>query len=118
MSSAFLIKLRVVYYRDAALLRHLSTIYFFLKKRHFFLFILLKTSSFCYIFQKKKIICGEFFIEKLQSEHCRLATSLEEIPSYKFSSEVSKLSQSIIFSNILICAKETNYIKDYRKTRP
>ena len=117
MSSAFLIKLRVVYYRDAALLRHLSTIYFFLKKRHFFLFILLKTSSFCYIFQKKKI-CGEFFIEKLQSEHCRLATSLEEIPSYKFSSEVSKLSQSIIFSNILICARETNYIKDYRKTRP
>ena len=36
MSSAFLIKFRVVYYSAAALLRHCSTIYFFLKKRLYF----------------------------------------------------------------------------------
>ena len=36
MSSAFLIKFRVVYYSTAASLRHCSTIYFFLKKRLYF----------------------------------------------------------------------------------
>ena len=34
-----------------------------------------------------------------------------------FLSEVAKISQSIIFLNIFICAEEVNYIKVYMKAR-
>ena len=58
MSSAFLIKLRVLYYRAATLLRRWSTIDFFLKKGTFFIF--LKIATFWYIFQKKYVV-GSLF---------------------------------------------------------
>ena len=54
MSSAFLIKLRVAYYRAAALLRHWSTIDMFLKKG--LSFFLKKTAAFWYIFQKESVV--------------------------------------------------------------
>ena len=54
MSSAFLIKFRVVYYRAAALLRRWSTKDFFSKKDFLYFF---KTASFWYISQKES---GEF----------------------------------------------------------
>ena len=56
MSSAFLIKLRVMYYRVAALLRRWSFIDLFLQKNTFSLLILFKTASFRYIFQKESLM--------------------------------------------------------------
>ena len=73
MSSAFLIKFRVVYYRDAALLRRWSTMDLFLKKRLIFLKLLFG------IFPTKNLWLI-LFIAKLQSENCRLITLLEETP--------------------------------------
>ena len=54
---------------------------------------------------------------KLQSEYCRVVTKLKESLSQKFSWEISKLSQSIIFRDIFICAEEAINMKGYKKTR-
>ena len=59
MSSAFLIKFRVVYYRAAALLIRWSTLDFFLRKNTFFIIFL--NSQFSVHFPKR--ICGEFSLQ-------------------------------------------------------
>ena len=115
MSSNFLIKWRVRYYRAATSLKLWSTIAFFHKKKSFSLFILFKTASFWY--RPKKNLCWVLFIVKLQSEYFRLVTLLKETPSWKFSCKIFNLSQSTIFRNIIICAEEENYIKDYMKAK-
>ena len=113
MSSAFLIKFRVVYYKAAALLRRCSTIAFFLKKKTFFIvFKQLVFGTF-----PKKNLWWIFFIAKLQSENCRLITLLKETPPYKFPWELSKILQSIVFLNISTCGEEVNSMKDYMKAR-
>ena len=56
MGSAFLIKLVIVYYRAANLLRRWSIIDFFLKKKTFSFFILFKIDSFRHIFQKESVV--------------------------------------------------------------
>ena len=63
MSTAFLIKLRVVYYSPAALLRHWSTTDFFSKNTFFVLFKQLVFGTF-----SKKSLWLILFIAKLQSE--------------------------------------------------
>ena len=105
MSSAFLMKFRVVYYRAEALLRRWSTMNFFLKKKTFFIFF----KQLVFGTFSKKNLWWILFIAKLQSENCRLITLMKETPW-----EFSKLLQSIIFLNISICG-EVNYMKDYMK---
>ena len=56
MSSAFLIKLGIVYYRAVTLLRRWSIIDFFLKKKTFSLFISFTAVGFWHIFQKKSVV--------------------------------------------------------------
>ena len=46
----------------------------------------------------------------MQSVHCRLVALLKQ-------TIVSKLSQSIISCNILICVEESNFVKDHMKDR-
>ena len=77
MSSAFLIKFRVVYWRAAALLRYWPTIDLRLKKILFLFFF--KQLVFCTF--SKKNLKWILFIAKLQSENCRLITLLKETPS-------------------------------------
>ena len=55
MSSAFLIKLGIVYYRAVTLLRRWSIIDFFLKKKTVSLFIPFTAVGFWYIFQKTSV---------------------------------------------------------------
>ena len=62
MSSAFLIKLGIVYYRAATLLRRWSIIDFFLKKKTFSLFIPFTAVGIWYIFQKISVV--SFFYSK------------------------------------------------------
>ena len=66
MSSAFLIKFRVVYYRAAALLKCWSTIDFFLKKILLLLFFLNRELSVHF----PKRICGAFSLQ----QSCNLKT--------------------------------------------
>ena len=56
MGSPFLIKLGIVYYRVANLLRRWSIIDFFRKKKTVSFFILFKTDSFRHIFQKESVV--------------------------------------------------------------
>ena len=42
-------------------------------------------------------------------------TLLKETSSYTFLWEIFKISQSIIFLNLVICVEEGNYVKDYMK---
>ena len=46
----------------------------------------------------------------MQYVHCRLVALLKQ-------TIITKLSQSIISRNILICVEESNFVKDYLKDR-
>ena len=63
MSSAFLIKLGIVYYRAVTSLRRWSIIYFFLKKKTFSLFIPFTAVGFWHVFQKIFVVSS--FYSKL-----------------------------------------------------
>ena len=52
----------------------------------------------------KRNLRRSLFIAELQSVHCRFVTC-----------KMSKLSQSVIFRNIFICAEDSNHKKDYLK---
>ena len=101
MSSAFLKKLRIVYYRASTLLRRWSTIYFFLKI--FFLKqLVLDTYS-------KNNLRWVLFIAKLQSEHCRLVTLLTELDHWLFSEKFSNFSNQLFFATFLFMKKQITW---------
>ena len=112
--SAFLIKLRIVYYRAGTLLRRWSNIDFLLKKNpSFFSFIFLKTDSFWYIFQKESVLSSLY--SKVAAWILQGCNSTERNSTIDIF--LRNFQNQIIFCEIFICAEEADYMKDYMKAK-
>ena len=101
MSSAFLKKLRIEYYRAAILLRH-SAPYIFSSKYIFLKQLVLDTYS-------KNNLRWVLFIAKLQSEHCRLVTLLTELNHWLFSEKFSNFSNQLFFTTFSFMKKQITW---------